>query len=51
MPLVATEPCDDVPIIRTAPMKIGTAGWTISREASDAFPGEGRHLERYAKVL
>jgi uncharacterized protein YecE (DUF72 family) len=32
-------------------MRIGTAGWTISRETADAFPGEGRHLERYARVL
>jgi uncharacterized protein YecE (DUF72 family) len=31
--------------------RIGTAGWTISREAADAFPGDGRHLERYARVL
>jgi uncharacterized protein YecE (DUF72 family) len=32
-------------------MRIGTAGWTLSREAADAFPGEGRHLQRYARVL
>jgi uncharacterized protein YecE (DUF72 family) len=32
-------------------MRIGTAGWVISREAAAAFPGEGRHLERYARVL
>ena len=32
-------------------MRIGTAGWTISRETALAFPGEGRHLERYARVL
>ena len=32
-------------------MQIGTAGWAISREAAASFPGEGRHLERYATVL
>jgi len=32
-------------------MRIGTAGWTISREAAATFPGEGRHLARYARVL
>ena len=30
-------------------MRIGTAGWSISRDAASAFPGEGRHLERYAR--
>lgn len=33
------------------PARIGTAGWTISREAADSFPGDGRHLDRYARVL
>jgi uncharacterized protein YecE (DUF72 family) len=32
-------------------MRIGTAGWTLSREAADSFPGDGRHLQRYAQVL
>jgi len=32
-------------------MRIGTAGWSISRDAASAFPGAGRHLERYANVL
>ena len=32
-------------------MRIGTAGWTLSREAASAFPGEGMHLARYARVL
>ena len=27
---------------------IGTAGWSIPRQVSDAFPGEGTHLQRYA---
>lgn len=34
-----------------AVMHIGTAGWSISREAAAAFPGEGQHLQRYARVL
>ena len=32
-------------------MRIGTAGWTIPRIAAESFPGEGRHLQRYAGVL
>lgn len=32
-------------------LRIGCAGWTISREASSAFGLEGSHLERYARVL
>ena len=32
-------------------MRIGTAGWSISRDAASSFAGEGRHLERYARVL
>ena len=32
-------------------MRIGTAGWAISRDAAPSFPGEGPHLARYARVL
>jgi uncharacterized protein YecE (DUF72 family) len=32
-------------------MRIGTAGWSISRDAASSFAGDGRHLERYARVL
>ena len=32
-------------------MRIGTAGWTIARDAAEAFPGDGQHLARYARVL
>jgi uncharacterized protein YecE (DUF72 family) len=31
--------------------RIGTAGWSISREAASAFPAEGSSLERYASVI
>ncbi|HEX2543081.1 MAG TPA: DUF72 domain-containing protein [Caldimonas sp.] len=31
--------------------RIGTAGWALSSETAAAFPGEGRHIERYARVL
>jgi uncharacterized protein YecE (DUF72 family) len=34
-----------------APPHIGTAGWSIPREVAGQFPGTGRHLQRYAKVL
>ena len=30
---------------------IGTAGWSIPRALAGRFDGEGRHLERYARVL
>src|SRR5687768_7415869 len=30
---------------------MGTAGWSIPRDATTAFTGEGTHLERYARVL
>jgi uncharacterized protein YecE (DUF72 family) len=30
---------------------IGTAGWSLRREAWPQFPGEGTHLERYARVF
>ncbi len=37
----------------TAPnrVRIGTAGWSIPRASAHAFPGEGAHLERYARTL
>ena len=34
-----------------ATLYIGTAGWGISSAASDNFPGEGSHLQRYGLVL
>src|SRR3954471_16449790 len=30
-------------------MRIGTAGWTIPKRHAEGFPGEGSHLERYAR--
>ncbi|MCW7538301.1 DUF72 domain-containing protein [Aquabacterium sp. A7-Y] len=32
-------------------IRIGTAGWSVPRAAAAAFPGEGSHLARYARVL
>jgi uncharacterized protein YecE (DUF72 family) len=32
-------------------MRIGTAGWSLSREVAPEFPGEGQPLARYARVL
>jgi uncharacterized protein YecE (DUF72 family) len=32
-------------------MRIGTAGWSLPREAAPSFPGEGTHLQRYARVM
>ncbi|WP_426954376.1 DUF72 domain-containing protein [Muricoccus radiodurans] len=31
--------------------RIGTAGWSIPRQHAAAFPGDGTHLERYARQL
>lgn len=31
--------------------RIGCAGWGIGRETAASFPGDGSHLERYARVL
>lgn len=31
--------------------RIGTAGWSISRKFSDAFPADGTALERYSRVF
>lgn len=36
---------------RPARTFIGCAGWAIPRDAAAAFPGEGSHLERYARVF
>jgi uncharacterized protein YecE (DUF72 family) len=30
---------------------IGTAGWSIPSAVADAFPGEGAHLQRYARRM
>lgn len=32
-------------------IRIGTAGWSIPRAFSDQLPGEGSHLQRYAKLF
>jgi uncharacterized protein YecE (DUF72 family) len=32
-------------------IRIGTAGWTIPKPHSDAFPSDGTHLQRYARRL
>src|SRR5215211_5544964 len=36
---------------RRASVRIGTAGWSIPRAVAAAFPGEGSHLQRYARVM
>ncbi len=36
---------------RAAPVRIGTAGWSIPKEHAGAFPADGSHLERYAAVF
>lgn len=34
-----------------APLALGCAGWSIPKNSAAAFPVEGSHLERYARVL
>lgn len=36
---------------REAAVRVGCAGWALSSKVASAFPGEGSHLERYAKVF
>ncbi|GAA4004720.1 DUF72 domain-containing protein [Sphingomonas humi] len=36
---------------RDQPTRIGTAGWSISRDCADAFPADGSGLERYGAVF
>jgi len=33
------------------PVRIGTAGWSIPAAQADALPGDGTHLERYARRM
>lgn len=35
----------------SASIFVGTAGWSLPRVEQSRFPGEGTHLERYARVL
>jgi len=35
----------------SAPIRVGTAGWSIPRAVHEDFPGEGSHLARYAARL
>ena len=30
---------------------IGTAGWSVPRQVQGKFPGEGTHLQRYARIF
>jgi len=40
-----------VAVARTATVRIGCAGWSLSRAVVDRFPTEGTHLQRYAECL
>src|SRR5262249_44678038 len=33
------------------PIRVRCAGWSLSAAVKDRFPGEGTHLERYARQL
>lgn len=35
----------------TGTLFVGTAGWSIPRSIAESFPGEGPHLERYARIF
>lgn len=47
--LWTVQPRNTVPLKN--PVMLGTAGWTIPASVSGSFPGEGTHLERYARVM
>ena len=32
-------------------LRIGTAGWSLPRDLAGSFPGDGTHLDRYARVF
>ncbi len=34
-----------------AQTRIGTAGWALSAREAETFPGDGTHLQRYARVM
>jgi uncharacterized protein YecE (DUF72 family) len=48
--LISRTPCSSSDS-DVAPVRIGTAAWSIPREHATAFPRAGSHLERYAAVL
>jgi uncharacterized protein YecE (DUF72 family) len=33
------------------PVRIGTAGWSLRSEHGPLFPGDGKHLHRYARIF
>jgi uncharacterized protein YecE (DUF72 family) len=45
------QPSAPIRLAETDSMRIGTAGWSIPSAASTLAPGEGTHLERYARRL
>ena len=38
-----------MPAGSSGPHRVGTAGWSIPKQHAAAFPGQGTHLERYAR--
>ena len=36
---------------RASPLLVGCAGWSLASKDARSFPGEGTHLERYARVF
>jgi uncharacterized protein YecE (DUF72 family) len=41
-----TKPCK-----QAGRLRVGCAGWSLSRESAPSFPAEGSHLERYAALF
>lgn len=44
LPFAVTQP-------RSAVLRIGCAGWSLSTAQGALAPGEGSHLERYARLF
>jgi len=46
-----SSPAHDANPLSDAQVLLGCAGWSLSSAVAAEFPGDGSHLERYAKVL
>jgi len=49
--ILASSLTDEDSKVDQAPVFIGCAGWNIPKGSAHHFPGEGTHLERYARQL
>lgn len=50
-PVTATASTQPKNGVDASIIRIGCAGWGLSSNVADSFPGEGSHLERYANIF